>query len=427
MSGKETGALRGINYDELIIKYRGDRVVKLSEILLSRGKTIPRTAGIDTFYSLYLPAPILNETSTCELCKAIVKTLTNTTEGVRLRTRSMLDTLLSTLTAAVYLSRLFEKFRVEEHLKGGHNSLRYEKIMNDAKEAAYEVLSEVENISRVRSALEGLHPGSISIFSTEDYSLELLRLAKVTDIKKIIEMLEGIKQCDIATSRRSRPFKKGERQGFVLGSDVERIVPSNFLYSDDVFYTRLAQGRLLLYSKTIEESMGSIYVLLDKSGSMEGEKILWAKAVALALYMKALRGGRDFYIRFFDSQPYSLMNVRRKPTSKDATKVFEYIARIKSAGGTDITRALVTATSDLSSNLIKGSTIVLVTDGIDRVFESPLKRNLKKSDTKLITVMIKGENKSLLALSKEYLKVVKLSREDIIQVIKAVDREIKLN
>lgn len=415
------GALKGLDYGNPLVKYRSEKVARLTRILLSSSSAeISSALAADTYYSLYLPAPVVDEESPNSTCKLIVNTLTQTNEGQRLRAKTVLDPLMSAIAAALYLSKLYEKYPGNTAKRQTLSTGLEEPLHGYVEKLVNEVLSEVEQLTRVRLAIEGLEPGTLSVFSLEDYSLELLKLAREADIKKILEILLGIKYLGSTASRKYIPFKRGEKAGYELGSDVERMSPRNLLYDEDVFYVKLAQGRLLLYSKVIEESMGPIYVLMDKSGSMEGEKITWAKAVALALYIRAVRGRREFYARFFDSQPYDLVKVSRNPKLSEAAKVFEYIARIKSAGGTDITRALITAITDFEERRVHGGSIVLITDGIDRVLERPVRDGLKRVHALLVTVMVKGDNKNLEAISKRYLKVVRLDRDDILRVIEAV-------
>jgi uncharacterized protein with von Willebrand factor type A (vWA) domain len=152
---------------------------------------------------------------------------------------------------------------------------------------------------------------------------------------------------------------------------------------------------------------------------MEGEKIKWAKALALAVYTKCVRSKRAFYIRFFNSQPHQLRGVSERPSYLDAIKLFEYIAKMRSAGGTDITRALMTALRDLE-RLKRSPTLVLVTDGIDRVAERPLEEALARTGVELLVVMIKGDNESLKALANHYFKVVKLEDREILRVVRLV-------
>jgi hypothetical protein len=45
---------------------------------------------------------------------------------------------------------------------------------------------------------------------------------------------------------------------------------------------------------------------------------------------------------------------------------------------------------------------------------------LNKTKTKLIVVMVMGENKSLEKLADSYLKVVKLNRDEMLKVVRAV-------
>ncbi|MEM4583064.1 MAG: hypothetical protein QXD50_04310, partial [Desulfurococcaceae archaeon] len=84
-------------------------------------------------------------------------------------------------------------------------------------------------------------------------------------------------------------------------------------------------------------------------------------------------------------------------------------------------RAVVNVLLDMSRNGLKWATLVLITDGVDRVSEKPIREGLRKTQSSLITVMIKGDNWNLKALSKEYLKAVKLDGVEILRVIKAVD------
>lgn len=417
-----SGVLRGLDYGSPLVKYRGEKVLKLVQLLTQP----PGSAGIDpvlaidTYYALYLPAPLVDESSGNELSKLVVKAIISSETGQRLRAKTVLDNLMSTIASVLYLVKLQERSSQTRAENGPKHSLGA--LAETAEQTISDVLSEVEDVSRVRLALEGFEPGTVSVFTLEDYSLELLRLAREADVKAILDVVMGIRDWRAFSARNYRRFKRGEKLGYEHGADIERMSPRNLLYGEDVFYTRLAEGRLLLYSKVLKESAGPLYVLLDKSGSMEGEKMTWAKAVALAVYIKAIRARREFCVRFFDSQPYNLMRVSKNPKSSEAIRVFEYLARVKSAGGTDITRALLTALADIEQNHLTGSSVVLITDGIDRVSGHPIKQALKKTRSFLVTVMVKGDNTSLAELSTEYLKVVKLDREEILKVVKALDK-----
>jgi len=153
---------------------------------------------------------------------------------------------------------------------------------------------------------------------------------------------------------------------------------------------------------------------------MEGEKIRWAKATALALYVRARKESRPFYIRFFDSLPHELIKVSIKVKPREFLNLMELIAKVKSGGGTDITRAIVTACEDIFETRTKGvSDIILITDGEDRVSEAVITRRLRAANARLITVMVMGENIDLRRLSDKYMRVVRLSTKESLQVIEA--------
>jgi len=222
------------------------------------------------------------------------------------------------------------------------------------------------------------------------------------------------------TKKKTTRFSRGELYGYEEGSDIERLVPSELAYPEELFYIKLAESQLLLYQKRIKEVLGPIYLLLDKSGSMDGEKIIWAKAVALALYSRARRENRDFYIRFFDNIPYPLIKVIRNAKSKDIIKMIEYIGKIRGGGGTDISRSIISACEDIKEGHVKGvSEIILLTDGEDKIAETTVRRSLKEANSTLISVMIRGDNADLRRVADQYLVVYKLDHDDLLRVVEA--------
>lgn len=413
------GVLRGVDYSSPLTRYRAFRVKRLAEILCDGSLKLDDVVLADTYYSLYLPAPVVDENALNEVSRLIVETVLGSSSGQKIRAKTILDPLLSTIGAAILLSEYSRNLTLAS--RSGERGITTSDRLRSTIEKAIESTSrEIEKVKSVKMVIEGLEPGTLSIFSTEDYGLDLIRLARNADVTAILRVLRGVSAEDLGLHRDYIVSKRGEKMGFELGFDLERLAPRSLAYPDDLFYTRLAQRRLLLYTKMAKRKPGGVYVLVDKSGSMSGEKMTWAKAVTLALYMKTLRSRREFSVRFFDSHPYSLHSVGRKPRSSEVVALFEYIARVKSSGGTDITRALLTILQDISAKSTEHNTVILITDGIDRVVEKPVKLMLNKTKTKLIVVMVMGENKSLEKLADSYLKVVKLNRDEMLKVVRAV-------
>jgi uncharacterized protein with von Willebrand factor type A (vWA) domain len=413
------GALRGVDYNSPLTKYRASRVKRLAEALSESSLRLDEVVFADAYYAFYLPAPVVDEESTSALCRVLVESVLTSSVGQKVRAKTVLEPLLSTISAALFISELTKQVSLKSTLeRGSGTSTR--SVQEAVQRALESTSSELDRVVAVKRVIEGLEPGTLSVFSTEDYGLDLLRLARNADVEAILRALEGLSAWDLGSHRDYVASKRGEKMGFELGSDVERLAPRSLAYPDELFYVRFIQRRLLLYTKVVARRPGEIYVLVDKSGSMSGDKMLWAKAVTLALYMRALRERREFSVRFFDSQPYSLHSVKKRPRVSEVVALFEYIARVKSSGGTDITRALLTALQDISSKRSTENTIILITDGIDRVAEKPIRLMLEKTRSRLVAVMIMGDNKSLENLADEYLRVVKLDQRDILRVIRAV-------
>ncbi|HEU0252363.1 MAG TPA: VIT domain-containing protein, partial [Pyrinomonadaceae bacterium] len=111
-----------------------------------------------------------------------------------------------------------------------------------------------------------------------------------------------------------------------------------------------------------------VILVLDRSGSMEGEKIEQARSAALQV-LEGLEHGEAFNIIDYSD---SVANFSQKPVIKDANTMRQaraYIKRIKAAGGTNIHDALVEATRQPPSKGMLPLTIFL-TDGLPTAGET---------------------------------------------------------
>lgn len=554
------GFLRGVNYEDPVTSYRGEKIKRIASLLNGAEVNAPLNLAVDVFYSIYLPFPILKDGPHDDPNYRVLSSLLASHLIHELRSRTMLDGFLSSLAAGRLLIELVQHSEEQVARRAKEKEGEGADARAAVERAITITLHEINAVRDLKQIMEGLQPGTLSDFSLEEHAADVLKLARDAEIRRILEILRGMKPWELGVERKKRRFKHGEIMGYEYGRDIERVVRSNLLLPEDIFFLRYTQRRLLLYDKRIEESVGPIYVLLDKclpgdssiideagaprpissisrgdrvisptlagsswriieaevvevlsskrevlgiitekgvlratrnhiipvingnklslipagllrpgdlllrfnekaweprvsvvkklavlgyqevfdirldrnhlfiadgfvvhnSGSMEGIKMAWAKAVALALYMKAIRSGRQYYLRFFDSQPYDLMKIGRSPRAEEAIKLMEYIARIKGSGGTDISRAIITATTDIRSGAIReGTDIILITDGIDRITENIVRNNLAKADARLISVMVQGDNPSLRKISYKYFSVIKLDRGDVIQVAEA--------
>lgn len=185
---------------------------------------------------------------------------------------------------------------------------------------------------------------------------------------------------------------------------------------DEIFEAKLMSNGLLSREKVITKE-GAYYVLIDKSGSMMGEKTRWARSVALALFKLARMKKRKYFLRFFD------FIVHPDEPISDPFQAIEYILKIGSDGGTSIDTALSTALKDLRERKLSEytNTIIIITDGEDDV-TIPVEA-FKENNATLVAIMIQGNNYALKKIAEatggKYLKAV-LDREGALKVIEEV-------
>ncbi|AWR98840.1 vWA domain-containing protein [Metallosphaera hakonensis] len=450
-----TGLLRGVDYDSPVIKYRGERILSTLRRVSGKESNVDPLFLVDTYYVHYLPLPILKTKGEVEQSDGIkysLMDLTLSSEIVnRNRNYSIANSAVSMALSVSYVQNLIEELErirrtsqsqeereaAEQILNGimkgtqgkeGKQNQNQQqenqasgKLMKQVHEKAMAKASEDANsVRNMQRIVGGNGAGTGSMMTFEGDIHDVLRLARNTEIKKILEFLSGIPKLGSFTKKRTTRYARGELYGYEEGSDLERLVPSELALPEELFDVKLAESQLLLYQKQIKENWGPIYLLLDKSGSMDGEKILWAKAVALALYSRARRENRDFYLRFFDNIPYPLIKVIKSAKSKDVIKMVEYIGKIRGGGGTDISRSVMSACDDIKDGHVRGvSEVIILTDGEDKIAETTVRRSLKEANATLISVMIRGDNADLKRVSDNYLVVYRLDQGDLLKVVES--------
>jgi len=201
-----------------------------------------------------------------------------------------------------------------------------------------------------------------------------------------------------------------ELAGYRTTKRIERAIPRELALPEELFLKKFANG--FLSREKLSTYEGAFYVLIDKSGSMmHGNKTLWSRSVAFALFKLARSKGRKYFLRFFDKNTYKL--------ETEPDEIIRDIFTIKCDGGTDIDEALSTALKDLNERKLNQytNTIILITDGEDRV--SIRREDLRKVNAKLISIMIEGYNETLKEISDTFMKA-QLTKEGVLKVVEVV-------
>ena len=432
--------VKGIKYEDPPVRYRGERVIsllrKLSPDLVDKAMKLgilDVDFAISVYYMMFLPFPIVTAESKGgekEVWQyTILSAMMESKKFRETRRHTIADATTSMVASAVFLEVLMRELSNTVKPQGGEgkggktsetqqgpqpNQLR--EAVEKALKATKDVASQAKEITNLAMRFSA---GNTSMLSLDDVIQDVINLARNTDVRMILEALKTMENPDAYIRIRKKRSPRGELDGYEYGSDIERVVASELALPNELFLLKFAERNLLLYKKIVPEEYGKFYVLLDKSGSMMGMKIIWAKAVTLALAQRAIREGREFYLRFFDSIPYPPLYISRRVHGRDVVRLLEYVARIRANGGTDITRAILTAVDDISSRgtTRKVSDIVLITDGEDKVAIDLVRKSLNRVNARLHTVMISGNNPDLRQISDSYMVATKLDREEALKVV----------
>jgi len=184
---------------------------------------------------------------------------------------------------------------------------------------------------------------------------------------KQIALLAGRFKRIAASKRRSR-IKHGadEIADIEQGADLGRLLPSEMVKLAHprlrlAFMRSFIERAALQYQLIGNEPLGKgpLVVALDKSGSMDGPRDIWATALALALFDQAKRERHTFALIAFDYK------MKLETVVKPGEPLPEEALFTACAGGTEIDVALARGLGlvrDNQSQLMKAD-VVLITDG----------------------------------------------------------------
>lgn len=270
---------------------------------------------------------------------------------------------------------------------------RAERAVDEAREA-FEGLSGVGGLMPGNEA--GEHMGSIDV----DQVKRLIRSLKAQPQLKRIADLAGKMKRIAATKRRTKVVHGADEVTDVeVGADLGRLLPSEAVKLMHpalkmVLMRDLTERNALQYRLEGRDTKGKgpLVVLTDKSGSMFGNRDVWATAVALALLSEAQREGRTFALIPFDHRVMNTYVVKRGETLP------EQALFVPADGGTDINAAMVAGLGVIEQEPgLKKADIVLITDGGSSAYGvEPLREKAKALNVNVIGISI-GEPKTALA------------------------------
>ncbi len=218
----------------------------------------------------------------------------------------------------------------------------------------------------------GLDPGMLHRLPAN----QRIALAKRMDnpkFRKIAELFGPMQSIAWAEQHRKTLYARDEIYDVELGNNLSVILPTELLCLEDDFLEldflrKFVEHGLLQYklNGTERVAKGGVIFCEDGSGSMSGEREIWAKAVGLTLINIAKKQNRPFHGIHFGG-PGSIKEFDfEDPKNISIEKVIEF-AETFYGGGTDFVTPLSRALDLLKEQhanfgAVKGD-IVFVTDG----------------------------------------------------------------
>jgi uncharacterized protein with von Willebrand factor type A (vWA) domain len=215
------------------------------------------------------------------------------------------------------------------------------------------------------------------------------RLARNKKLGELARMVGRFKQDARALKRKTLERGVAEAYDIELGSELGRLIPAELLAMHHPvlkrdFHRRVLEGTVLQYRLRDDEQKGKgpMVVCIDVSSSMQGDKEMWSKAVALTLMDIARRQRRLFRAVMFSSGDVSLKVLdlnRERRYAPDLNKVVE-MAEYFPGGGTDFETPIDAAVELLGEKKLKRGDIVIITDGESQVSPAWLARLRERKD-----------------------------------------------
>jgi uncharacterized protein with von Willebrand factor type A (vWA) domain len=198
----------------------------------------------------------------------------------------------------------------------------------------------------------------------------LVRARTVQAVKKVAAWFGRLRE--LWGVARTRVPRRGPRvAGVTRGSDLLRMLPQEHLRLstpglDMIWALDYSRRRLLQYRRAGAQhraSRGPVIVLVDESGSMQGEPAAYAKAFAFLLRLEAKAENRACHLVSFSYRPQDMHELPDGATAQEAA---EWAARFV-GGGTDWVPPLSRALELLRDPAYARADVVMLTDGICEV------------------------------------------------------------
>lgn len=298
-----------------------------------------------------------------------------------------------------------------QKLESLSNNVIGSKIMSVGAKKAEEKADKVDKVMRSW----GVEQGDITLSNIDDImSIVDSNSSKMEEISDLAGRFEGVAASalektreayvgQIVDTKRTKDFQTmyGTELFYLLSPDVPPLI--HVKYATDY----LGAGLLGVEIRAEGKEFGSLYIMVDGSGSMEGELEVHAKAVAIGL-AKALNrdslNNREYTLTTFGASGDKFFSVN---STESWAEHYAWATKMQN-GGTDFDSAFFKAIKDIKL-MPEGTDFVFITDGqcqLSDHVKSAWNTFKSETGTRLLYVDVSGyDNPTLKKLSDLYLRV----------------------
>lgn len=284
----------------------GEYAESLEKLNLGDTPDARNAAGADLFAAAFEPEPELNESCTDAVRHEFLSRMVESPEYRSLHTQTMLDETCSELAATEFARQLSSLRAVRKDAKPpkkkpGQSDAdakadaeleRDIEAIEAAGKAVAEATKEVEIAKDAAAACGMGGDGGIKGLSLAPKAVNSLyqRVKNDPNLRRICELAGRYRR--LAQGKQKNRVSHGydDMVGVTLGGDVGKLVSSELAMLgieglDDELAIRIVESRAVVREHQSVEPVGKgpIVVTVDESGSMSGEKVHTAKALALAM------------------------------------------------------------------------------------------------------------------------------------------------
>lgn len=383
---------------------RGRELLKESERMRAAcGKGIEAEELAADFHTVaFEPEPELAESCVDEHRHQYMKALLENPKYQEVHAETMCDEMASEIAAVGFTEQWIVYYKqIKEQEQNGQNDPNAAK--RAANKAANNAMKQAQNdVDEMKDMANGFGFGAGPGGQLKKDKLKdaFKRVQKNARLRSVVDRAGRFRRFAQQKQRIKVKHGQDDMVGVVMSGDIGRALPHELakLLDEDLeldMLRRLTEKQILSreWSGVSTKARGPIVLWVDESGSMDGERIADAKAIALSMAWIAQHQNRWCCLVGFASSS-EIRQCTLMPHQDNSKALMDWVEGFF-GGGTDIPLAWTMANWDKQIGAPKGKTdIVCITDGVTMV-EPKLGEKFmawKKAEHASLTTIVVGES-----------------------------------